>query len=128
MSQEIKKIHFVPESNSTKSKKSRKTDHSILHRAADFIFDVDLDKHLKYPIHIAVSDRRPDIVVYSNSLKFVLHIEVTAPCEQRFKESNVKKDFTYGINSELELKCRDNGWKVLCFPVEVGAQGYAAKS
>ena len=128
VSQGIKKIHFVPESNTTKCKKTRKPDLGILHRAADFICDVDLDKRLKYPNHIAVSDLRPDIVVYSNSLKLVLHIELTAPCEERFKESNAKKDFSYGINSKLELKCRDNGWKVLCFPVEVGARGYAAKS
>ena len=111
-----------------KSKKSTKLDLGIIHRAADFIFDVDLNKQLKYPNHIAVSDRRPDIVVYSNSLKLLLHIELTAHCEERFTESNANKDFSYGINSELQLKCRDNGSKVLCFPREIGAQGYAAKS
>ena len=101
----------------------------ILHQATDFVMEVDLEKRLKFPEHIAAAElKRPDIVIYSNSLKIVVLVELTCPCEERFEESQLAKDDRYGEGSDLWNKCVGNGWKVVLFPVEVGARGYAAKS
>ena len=90
--------------------------------------EVDLEKKLKYPEHIAQFGGRPDIVVYSNAAKIVVHVELTVPCEERFADSHTRKDGSYGQHSELWNKCVANGWRVFSFPVEVGARGYASSS
>ena len=124
----IQKVHFVPESGSAKEKKSRKPVFGLLHHASDFKLSVDLDKQMKYPVHIADSLKRPDIVLYSDRLKTVIHIELTSPGEDKFQISYDKKFLSYCESSELGAECVANGWKVHCFPVEVGCRGYVADS
>jgi len=129
VSKGVSRIHFVRASENPVVKRRRKPVLGILHQAADFVMDVDLEKRLKFPEHIAVSElKRPDIVLYSNSLKTVVFVELTCPCEERFAESQLAKENRYGEGSDLWNKCVGNGWKVVVFPVEVGARGYAAKS
>ena len=72
--------------------------------------------------------KKPDMVLYSNSLHLVILIELTCPCEERFHEANLGKINKYGVSSELQEKIRRNGWDCLCFPVEVGARGYCSTS
>ena len=43
-------------------------------------------------------------------------------------ESQIAKEERYGKGSDLSNKCEGNGWKVIVFPVEVGARGFAAVS
>ena len=50
---------------------------------------MDLDHQIKYPDHIADSEERPDIVVYSDKLKLVLNIELTCPGEERLQISHL---------------------------------------
>jgi hypothetical protein len=128
VSKGIKQIHFVRSSDEPVVKKKRKPTLGILHQAADFVMTVDLDKRLKFPEHIAVSVKRPDIVIYSNLLKTVVLVELTCGCEERFAASNEIKEIRYGEGSTLWTSCVENGWTVIHFPVEVGARGYAAKS
>ena len=127
VSQGVKRVHFVVEGKG-KEKKRRKPTFGFLHKSRDFKLDVDLDKKLKYPDHIAESDERPDIVLYSNQLKLVFHIELTCPGEERLHVSYDKKMLSYGPGSALHSKCLENGWKAFCFPVEVGVRGYANTS
>ena len=128
VSKGIKTIHFVKESGTVKEKKRRKPDLGLLHQAPDFVMDVDLNKQMKYPSHIAETLRRPDIVLYSNQRKMVIHVELTVPGEEKFEISNNKKYSQYCDYSELGKSCIENGWTVYCFPVEVGVRGYVAQS
>ena len=125
-SQGVKKIHFVKETGVGVKKRRRKPSFGLLHKASDFVLDVDLDRRLKYPEHIASYGRRPDIVIYSNSLKLVIHIELTCPVEENFQVRHNEKLSRYGVGSDLEARCESNGWSPFCFAVEVGARGYAA--
>ena len=123
----IKRIHFVGEG--AKEKKGRKPDLGILHRARDFVLDVDLNKQLHFPPHIACNvSKRPDMVIYSNSLRMVVLIELTCPCEERFHEAHSGKMEKYGMFSEIYDKIKENGWDTVCFPVEIGARGYCSTS
>ena len=124
----VKSIHFVKESGNAKEKRGRKPSFGLLHKARDFVMSVDLQSMFKYPENIALSSKRPDIVIYSNLLKFVIHVELTCPCEERFENAHQDKLNRYGPGSSLETSCLENGWKTACFAVEVGARGYAARS
>ena len=124
----IRQIHFVKETGSAFEKRSRKPELGILHKASDFVMSVDLERRLKYPEHIAEVGQRPDIVIYSNSLRLVIHFELTCPCEENFELRHKEKGDRYGVGSKIEAECTANGWTVVCLPVEVGARGYAAVS
>ena len=67
----------------------------------DFILDVDLERKLKYPEHIASSSRPPDIVLYSNQLELVIHLELTCPWKENFQDWHRDKGDGYGVGSEL---------------------------
>ena len=89
---------------------------------------VDLELRLKYPEHIAEVDQRPDIVIHSNSLRLVIHFDLTCPSEENFELRHKEKGDRYEVESKIEAERTANGWTVGCLPVEVGAQGYTAVS
>ena len=89
----------------------------------------DIGPQLKFPSHIAENiGNRPDIVIFSDMCKILIFVELTSPCEQNFEERHNQKYNRYGPNSEIFRACKNNGWEIYVFPVEVGARGYAATS
>ena len=60
----VKSIHFVKESGNAKEKRGRKPSFGLLHKARDFVMSVDLQSMLKYPENIALSSKRPDIIIF----------------------------------------------------------------
>ena len=97
----------------------------ILHYASDRVLLADLNSNYCFPIHIAFTQLRPDITIFSNSLRKVILIELTCPCEE-----NIRSWHSTKINKYLVLKTviESNGWCVKLFAVEVGARGYCSKS
>ena len=83
----------------------------ILTSAKDWQLLVDLEHQLKFPSHIAVTTRRPGIVLVSESSKQAVQQELTVPCEDRLEEVS-----------------QQAGWRARCFPVEGGCRGFAARS
>ena len=85
---------------------------------------MDLDGNYCFPIHIAFTQLRPDITIFSNALRKVILIELTCPCEE-----NMESLHSTNINKYLALKTtvESNGWSVELFAVEVGARGYCCK-
>ena len=85
----------------------------------------DLDDTFSFPPHIAFTELRPDITIFSNKLKRVILIELTCPCEE-----NVEAWHNAKVNKYLPLKSviENNGWSVDLFAVEVGAGGYCSRS
>ena len=128
VSQGIKRVHFVKASGNLSGKRRRKPCIGLLHQSSDFEMCVDLKKQLKFPEHIAISERRPDIVIHSNKLKKVILVELTSGCEELSNDAHLRKISKYGQGSDLWDRCVKNGWSVELFAVEVGARGYAAKS
>ena len=57
----------------------------ILHLASDWVIVSDLQNSYIFPGHIALTSLRPDIVIFSNSLKRVILIELTCPCEENME-------------------------------------------
>ena len=92
----------------------------ILHHASDWVLLADLNSNYCFPVHIAFSQLKPDITIFSNSLRKVILIELTCPCEENMESWHSTK-----INKYLALKTiiESNGWCAELFPVEVGARG-----
>ena len=74
---------------------------------------------------IAVTRQRPDIVIFSQSLRVVILIELTVPLEDRIAAASTRKTDRY---SALLATCENNGWHATHFPVEVGSRGWVAHS
>ena len=97
----------------------------ILHHASDWVLIADLNSNYCFPVHIAFTQLRPDITIFSNNLRKVILIELTCPCEENMESWHSTK-----INMYLALKTiiESNGWCVELFAVEFGARGYCSKS
>ena len=94
----------------------------ILHHASEWVLLADLNCNC-FPVHIAFTQLRPDITIFSNSLRKVILIELTCPCEENMESWHGNK-----INKYLVLKAitESKGSCVELFPVKVGARGYCS--
>ena len=118
-----KSINFV-KAGEKRTPQSRTTT-GLLASAADWQLKVDLGKQLRFPEHIASTRLRPDMVIFSNSTKQVIMMELTVPWEERMDEAQERKRAKY---QELTEECRRQGWITRCEPIEVGCRGFAGQS
>ena len=65
------------------------------------------------------------MVMFSNSTKKVILIELTCPCEENMEKWHDEKLSKY---LPLKTTIESNGWSVHLFAVEVGAKGFCARS
>ena len=68
---------------------------------------------------------RPDIVIYSNTLKRIIILELTCPCEENMSKWHSEKFQKYFALIE---QIKYGGWVVDFFVVKVGARGYCSTS
>ncbi|XP_063683646.1 uncharacterized protein LOC134818144 [Bolinopsis microptera] len=76
----------------------------------------------QFPQHIYNTAERPDIVVWSDSLREVVLIELTCGDESNFSDQVARKEARY--NRELIPGIDGCGWKALLFTVEIGCRGF----
>ena len=119
-----KKIEFVKEGEKRASKHNSLPG-SYLDGANDWKLLVDLDGYLKFPIQIADTAQRPDMLLMSESTKRAGVIELTVPSEDRVEVSGELKKAKY---APLQEQGKANGWKVHVWAVEVGCKGFPAAS
>ena len=74
---------------------------------------------------IAVTNYRPDIVLWSQSTRQVILVELTVPWDDRMEEAFESKKAKYQDRVD---ECREGGWRVWCLPVEVGCRGFVSQS
>ena len=87
---------------------------------------VDIDKSLTFPPCTGVlTDLRPDIVVYSPSIKHLIWAELTVPQERRIPKAALLKEGRY---KELKTWVQIKEWIVHDYTVEVGALGFIGQS
>ena len=92
-----------------------------LNQAEDWTLVHDEDENKKdFPQHITNTPRRPDVVVYSNTLKVVYLIELTCGDESNFESQRARKEARY---QQLLADICATGWKAQLFTVEVGCRG-----
>ena len=93
----------------------------ILRHVSDWILIADLNSNFCFPVHITITQLRPDITIFSNYLRKVILIELACSCQGKMESWHSNK-----INMYLALKTsiESKGWCVEHFAVEVGARGY----
>ena len=96
-----------------------------LTRARDWKMLVDIGQQLVFPAEIAATTLRPDLVLWSPSLKSVYITELTVPWENSVEEAYERKKLRY---TELAADAQQRGWKAKVYPVEVGCRGFVASS
>ena len=97
----------------------------LLSKASDWVLLVDVKKQLVFPPHILSTKLRPDMVLYSQSTRRLIIIELTSPCEEHILVRHLEKTDKY---MPLVKDCSAAGWATSFFAVEVGARGYVGSS
>ena len=100
------------------SKYTKKLHSGLLHLTTDWKLLSDLGDKLVFFSFIAIICLRPDIVLFSTSIKTDIILELTCPCEENKEEWHQKKFFKY---DPLTTSIRYIGWSVYFFAAEVGA-------
>ena len=81
----------------------------------------DLSEQYRFPVSLACSDLRPDLVVHSDLTKTAIIVELTVCFETNFEAARSRKEAKY---SELVEEVEDNGYDVDLVTVEVGSRGF----
>lgn len=97
----------------------------LLGTAGDWQMRADLKTRMQFPTEVASTNKRPDIVIWSPSSRQVIIVELTVPWEERMEDAYERK---MGKYQELVADCQERGWRVWCFPVEVGTRGFVGQS
>ena len=119
-----KSMNFVKEGEGRTTQKRIETT-SYLDGASDWKMQADLDGHLKFPKEVAVTDKRPDLILISTESKKVGLVELTIPSEERVEVSGEMKKTKY---APLQQEGKTNGWNVQVWTIEVGCKGFPASS
>ena len=118
-------IKFVKEGKRAAKEKSTYKP-GLLYTANDWILIYDKSQDpLIFPPHIVQTSLRPDLIIYSNTTRQVILIELTVPTEDNIIDWHVKKEEKY---SKLLDDIGINKWNGHIFGIEVGSRGYVAKS
>ena len=84
---------------------------------SDWKVSVDLKTSLQFLVYIIQTEKRLDIVAWSDSKKSVLLIELTVPWEENREEAHERKENQY-------TDCVEKGWICHVIPIEVGCRGF----
>ena len=122
-SKKINKINFLKAGQ--KPPTNSESPQGILHLSSDWVLLADLDDNYIFPAHIALTQLRPDVVLFSSKLQRVVLIELTCPCEENMDSWHMTKTNKYA--SLLDV-IKNNHWHADLFAIEVGARGYASTS
>jgi len=115
-------INFVKPGEAAKPQPAKKT--SMLDGTTGWNLEVDLGKKLVFP-GIVQTNLRPDIILWSETGKKLIMIELTVPWETRRDEAYERKKAKY---TELLIECRERGYRTWLFSIEVGARGFCSES
>ncbi|XP_052238637.1 uncharacterized protein LOC127849934 [Dreissena polymorpha] len=97
----------------------------VLRELADWL-EKERQKEIgNYPRHGHIALVKSDIVLWSETGKKLVTIELTVPWETRCEEAYERKKEKY---IELMDLCKQQGWCTWLFPVEVGVRGFCSES
>ena len=88
-------------------RKQKNPNMKLLNGASDWKVSADLKTSLQFPVHIILTEKRPDIVAWSDSKKSVLLIELTVPWEENWEEAHERN----------KKHCMPTAWKRVGYAV-----------
>ena len=118
---------FVRKGKAVKAKRSPQRRRTDLNGDLDWKLLADkTDCQIVFPPEIIATPARPDIIIWSCSLRRVLLIELTCPAEEGIVPSQIFKTASY---APLINNVRSNtNWSVELMTIEVGARGFVSRS
>ena len=120
---------FVKEGDGQRKPTARQRMPALLDAANDWHITVDLPHFTyRFPEIIAVTAKKPDLVLWSVSLKLIILIELTVPAERNVIQAFQRKQQRYDGPGALASDCRDAGWAVEVMPMEVGTLGFISEA
>ena len=89
--------------------------------AHSIIADLHDEPPFTFPLHIASTDHRPDIVIWNDATKTVTLLELTVCHESNFLNTHQRK-----ITQYLDLECdiQRSHFRVTTCPIQVGCTGF----
>ena len=98
----------------------------ILRLVCDWKVMVDLPGFAyEFPLHVALTEKRPDLVLVSERARIIVLLEHTAPAERNVRKATNRKQHRY---AGLVTDCEKGGYETFLFTVEVGVLGFIADS
>ena len=79
----------------------------------------------KFPLNVALTEKRPDMVMWSDAKMIIIIFELTVPAERNVLAAHTRKEERYGT---LANECRKSGYDTHVFNVEVGVLGFIGDS
>ena len=116
---------FVKEGNISKIACKNMRKPSLLEGCTDWHVATDLKHNFIFPTELALTTKRPDIVIWSVKANKVFVIELKVPYEENFDWVHQHKLEKY---KDLREQYVINGWITIVFPIEVGCRGFIANS
>ena len=97
---------------------------TLIQSAVDWSIIVDLAGHpYAFPLEVALTEKRPDIVMWSPASHQLVILELTVPDESRVVESQTLKRTRY---AELVKDCEASSYTTTLLTVEIGVRGHVA--
>ena len=118
-------ISFLQEGEAPTRQVSKPQGQKFLAVARDWKMAADLKEALHFPHHIVHTQERPGIVIWSDTVKRVINVELTVPWEENMEEAFERKKFRY---ENLRMECEDKGWAYQVMPIEVGSRGFVGRT
>ena len=97
----------------------------LLNGASDWKVSADLKTSQQFPVHIIQTEKRLDIVAWSDSKKSAFLIELTVPWEENREEAHDGKKNRY---KTLRADCMEKGCICYVIPIEVGCRDFLGHS
>ena len=104
-------------------RKQKNPNMMLLNGASDWKVSADLKTSLQFPVHIIQTEKRPEIVAWTDSKKSVLLIELTVPWEENREEAHERKKNRY---ETLRADCVEKSW--ICHVIPIGYRGFLGHS
>ena len=118
-------ISFLQEGEAPPRQVSKPQGQKFLAAARDWKMAVDLKEALNFPHHIVHTQEWPDIVIWSDTVKRIIVVELTVPWEENMDEAFERKKLRY---KNLRMECEDKGWACQVMPIEVGCRGFIGRT
>ena len=101
-------ISFLQEGEAPPRQVSKPQGQKFLAAAKDWHMAADLKEARHFPHHIVHTQERPDIVIWSDTVKRVIIVELTVPWEENMEEAFERKKLRYE-NLRMDLRRRRMG-------------------
>ena len=95
----------------------------LLNGASDWKVSADLKTSLQFPVHIIQTEKRLNIVAWSDSKKSVLHIELTVPWDENREDLHGQKKTCCDAS-----RLRGKGLECHVIPIEIDYRGFSVIS